>query len=322
MAVDVAPAHRARTAAVAQRTRRSTRRSVAAAHRGDAPLAWLLVAPALLGFLVFAAYPTLRGIYLSFTDFRVLGDAHWIGGANFARMMDDEVFWNSLRVTIYYVLLSAGGVIVLGLVTAVVLHRLTASTTIRSLVIIPFLVSNIVAGVIWTWMLDSQLGIANELFQAVGIPRIQFFTDPQWAVPSLAAVTIWKGLGYTTILLFVGLQALPHQVYEAARLDGASEVQMFFRITIPMLRPVLAMVVILTIINCFQIFDLVQVTTKGGPENSTNVLQNYIYSKAFGQFDFGYASALSLGLFLIMLVITFVQMRISRINESDSEGVA
>lgn len=301
-----------------RRTRRG-KVSISAAHRGDARLAWVLVAPAILGFAVFAAYPTIRGIYLSFTDFRVLGEANWIGAANFVRMMGDEVFWNSLEVTIYYVLLAAGGVIALGLITAVVVHRLTTSTLVRSLIIIPFLVSNIVAGVIWTWMLDSQLGIANEMLSAIGIPRIQFFTDPAWAIPSLAAVTIWKGLGYTTVLLFVGLQAIPTQLYEAGRLDGASEVQMFFRITIPMLRPVLAMVIILTIINCFQIFDLVQVTTKGGPENATNVLQNYIYSKAFGQFDFGYASAVSLGLFLIMLVITFVQMRVARINEADTE---
>ncbi|MFJ6533584.1 carbohydrate ABC transporter permease [Microbacterium sp. NPDC091662] len=320
MAVDVAPLVAAPETRETREPRgKRARPSLSAAHRGDAKMAWLLISPALLGFLVFAVYPTLRGIYLSFTDFRVLGDANWIGGANFVRMMSDEVFWNSLRVTIYYVLLSAGGVILLSLVTAVILHRLTTSTTIRSVIIIPFLVSNIVAGVIWTWMMDSQLGIANELLEAIGIPRIQFFTDPAWAIPALAAITVWKGLGYTTILLFVGLQAIPVQVYEAGRLDGASEFQMFRRITIPLLRPVLAMVVILTIINCFQIFDLVQVTTKGGPENSTNVLQNYIYSKAFGQFDFGYASAISLGLFLIMLVITFVQMRLSRINESDTD---
>lgn len=316
MAIDVVPLARTRAP---QEIRRQRRVSVSAAHRNDATLAWILIAPALLGFIVFAAYPTLRGIYLSFTDFRVLGDANWIGGANFIRMMSDEVFWNSLRVTIYYVALSAGGVIVLSLITSVILHRLTKSTLVRSLIIIPFLVSNIVAGVIWTWMLDSQLGIANEMLEAIGLGRVQFFTDPSWAIPSLAAITIWKGLGYTTVLLFVGLQAIPSQVYEAGRLDGASEIQMFLRITIPLLRPVLAMVVILTIINCFQIFDLVQVTTKGGPENASNVLQNYIYSKAFGQFDFGYASAVSLALFVIMIAITFVQMRLARINEADTE---
>jgi len=319
MAVDVVSAAPASVTASGSRRTRRNRASISAAHRRDAPFAWMLITPAVLGFLVFAAYPTIRGIYLSFTDFRVLGAANWVGFANFVRMMGDDVFWQSLRVTIVYVLLAAGGVIVLGLITAVIIHRLTTSTLVRSLILIPFLVSNVVAGVIWTWMLDSQLGIANELLTAIGIPRVQFFTDPAWVVPALAAVTIWKGLGYTTILLFVGLQAIPTQIYEAGRLDGASEFQMFLRITIPMLRPVLAMVIILTIINCFQIFDLVQVTTKGGPENASNVLQNYIYSQAFGQFNFGYASAVSLGLFAIMLVITFVQMRVSRINEADTE---
>lgn len=273
----------------------------------------------MLGFAVFAAYPTLRGIYLSFTDFRVLSDPVWTGLDNYKRLLGDDVFWHSVGVTLYFVALAVIGCVVLSLVTAVILHRLTSSTVVRGLIILPFLISNIVAGVVWTWMLDSQLGIVNVVLKAITGQSVQFFTDPAWAVPSLAAVTIWKGLGYTTILIFAGLQTIPEPVYEAARLDGASEVQMFRRITVPLLRPVLAMVVILTVVNSFQVFDIVQVTTRGGPENATNVLQLYIYSKAFGQFDFGYASAISIALFAMLILITFAQMRLMRINETDTD---
>jgi multiple sugar transport system permease protein len=245
--------------------------ALSAAHRKDAPLAWILVAPALIGFAVFAAYPALRGIYLSFTDYQVLTAPVFNGIKNYQELVGDGVFWNSVLVTIYFVALAGSVTIALSLITSVILHRLGTSTLVRGLVIMPFLISNIVAGIVWSWMLDSQLGIVNIILKTLTGHTILFFTSSGWAIPSLAAVTIWKGLGYTSLLLFAGLQTIPHPVYEAARLDGAGEISMFFRITIPLLRPVLAMVIILTVINEFQIFDLVQVTTKGGPENSSNV---------------------------------------------------
>ena len=289
-----------------------------AAHRGDAWLAWILIAPAALGFVVFAAYPTLRGICLSFTNYQVLSPPVWSGLANYRELIADPVFWHSLLVTIYFVALAGSVTIAVALVTSVVLHRLNTATWVRGIVILPFLISNVVAGIVWRWMLDSQLGIVNIALKAVTGHTILFFTSSEWAIPSLAAVTIWKGLGYTSLLLFAGLQTIPEPVYEAARLDGASEVRMFFRITIPLLRPVLAMVIILTVINEFQIFDLVQVTTKGGPGNASRVLQSYIYQQGFGQFDFGYACAVSIALFILMIAITATQMRLMRISDSDT----
>ena len=125
-------------------------------------------------------------------------------------------------------------------------------------------------------------------------------------------------MGYSTILIVAGLQTIPGEVYEAGRLDGASEFQMFRRLTLPLLRPIMAMVVVLTVISSFQVFDIVQVTTKGGPANASNVLQMYIYDKAFDQFDFGYAATMSLALFAMLIVITFIQMRLLRANDSDT----
>ncbi|GIF76670.1 carbohydrate ABC transporter permease [Asanoa siamensis] len=290
------------------------------AHRGDARLAWVLIAPALIGFLVFAAYPTVRGIYLSFTDFAVLSPPEWIGLDNYTHLLHDEVFWSALGVTVYFVVLSVSISLVVSIVTAAVLHRLTSSTVIRGLIILPFLISAVVAGTVWSWMLDTQLGIVNIVIKALGGDGIQFLTSRGWAIPSIALISVWKQMGYTSIIIFAGLQTIPPTIYEAGRVDGASELKMFQRLTLPLLRPILALVVVLNVIGAFQVFDIVQVTTKGGPANASNVLQMYIYSKAFGQFDFGYAAAMSLSLFVILIAITFLQMRLLRANESDTNA--
>ncbi|MFJ4632928.1 carbohydrate ABC transporter permease [Streptomyces sp. NPDC088847] len=288
------------------------------AYRGHATAAWLLIAPALIGFLVFAVYPTVRGTYFSFTTYHILSPAQWTGLANFRQMMDDSVFWHSLRATLYFVVLSVGIGILVSLVTAVVLHRLTRSTVIRGLVILPFLISGVVTAVIWSWMLDPQLGIVNVAIKAVTGERVEFLGSSSLAIPSVALISVWKSMGYNAVLIFAGLQTIPGEIYEAARLDGASEVRMFRHITVPLLRPILAMVVILSIISSIQVFDIVQVATKGGPANASNVLQMYIYDTAFSQYNFGYASAMSLALFAMLTVITFVQLRVTRANESDT----
>ncbi|WP_390623950.1 carbohydrate ABC transporter permease [Fodinicola feengrottensis] len=169
----------------------------------------------------------------------------------------------------------------------------------------------------WVWMLDPQLGIVNVVLTQLTGHNILFFGSGGWAIPAVALISVWKSMGYNAVLIFAGLQTIPPQVYEAGRIDGASEMQMFRRLTIPLLRPILVMVVILTVIGSFQVFDIVQVTTQGGPANASYVLQMYIYNKAFTQFDFGYAATMSLALFVMLLTITYMQMRLARANESD-----
>jgi ABC-type sugar transport system permease subunit len=294
---------------------RARRSSGVRSHQ--APLAWLLITPAAVGFIIFAAYPALRGVYLSFTEFHVLSPPRWIGLANFRQMFADSVFWHSLRVTVYFVALSVVIGILIALVTAVVLHRLTESTLVRGLMILPFLISGVVAALVWSWMLDPSMGIVNIVLEKLTGHTIEFLGAGSWAIPSLAMVSVWKSLGYNTILILAGLQTIPLEFYEAARLDGASELQMFRRLTIPLLRPILAMVVVLTVISAFQVFDIVAVTTQGGPANASLVLPWYIYQTAFSQFNFGYAAAMSLALFAMLIVITYLQMRLARANESD-----
>ena len=314
---DAAPPAARRDTVRRSTRRRGRERGSSAAHRHDGRLAWVLISPAVVGFLVFFAYPTVRGIYLSFTDFHVLTPPKWVGLANFRELAGDSVFWHSLQATLYFVVLSVALGVVVSLVTAVVLHRLTRSTVVRALILLPFLISGVVAGLVWSWMLDPQLGIVNVVLNKLTGHTVMFFGTSSWAIPSLAVISVWKSMGYNAVLIFAGLQTIPTTVYEAGRIDGAGEIQMFRRLTVPLLRPILVMVVILSVISSFQVFDIVQVTTKGGPADASNVLQMYIYNKAFGQFDFGYAATMSLALFVMLIAITFTQMRLARANESD-----
>ncbi|MGR3938362.1 carbohydrate ABC transporter permease [Streptomyces sp. BRA346] len=285
--------------------------------RGDGLLAAAFIAPALFGFLVFLLWPTLRGIYLSFTRFNLLTPPEWVGLDNYVRMVNDPIFWDSLRVTVLYVVMNIGVQTVVALLIAVLMQRLTQSALVRGIVLTPYLVSNVVTGIVFLWMLDTQLGIGNQILGALGFDHIGFFASQGWAIPTIALVNVWRHVGYTALLLFAGLQAIPKDMYEAGRIDGAGEWRMFWRISLPLLRPILALVLIMTVIGSFQVFDTVAVTTAGGPANATNVLQYYIYGAAFGRFQFGYASAMSVALLIVLSVITIVQYRLTKAGQTD-----
>ena len=286
-------------------------------RKDDTKLALLFIAPASVGLLVFLVWPLLTGLYYSFTEYTTLTPPTWIGLENYRRLLADPVFWNSLKVTVLYVLINIGVQTVVALVIAVLMQRLTQSTVLRSLVLAPYLVSNVVAAIVFLWILDTQLGIFNILLQWIGFDPIAFWASETWVIPTVALVNVWRHMGYTALLLFAGLQSIPAHLYEAARTEGAGEIAMFRRITLPLLRPILALVLIMTIIGSFQVFDTISVTTQGGPADASKVLQMYIYENAFAQYEFGYASALSVALLVILMVITFAQYWMSRAGQSD-----
>lgn len=288
--------------------------------RGDArnlPAAVLFLLPATIGFAVFLVWPAVRGIWLSFTDYSVFAPGEFVGLDNYRRMIDDPVFWSAMKATVEYVAINIGVQTVVALVLAVLMHRLTRSMWVRGLVLSPYLVSNVVTAMLGLLLLDYQLGFVNELLDAVGLDRLLFWGDPDLVIPTIALVNVWRHLGYTALLIFAGLQTISPGIYEAAKVDGANEWASFWRITMPLLRPYLAMVLIVTSIGSFQVFDTVSVATQGGPANSSNVIQYYIYNVAFTRYDFGYASAMSVALLLVLSVITFAQYRMSRAGQSD-----
>ncbi|HEY8717789.1 sugar ABC transporter permease [Pengzhenrongella sp.] len=301
------------TRAAPERGRRPKRRR----ERNDLKVALLFVGPATLGFLIFYVWPALRGVYYSFTDFSVLSPPTWVGTANYQKLIGDNLVWNAFKVTLEYVVLNIGAQTILALTIAVLMHRFTKSMAVRGALLMPYLIANVVVALSWYWMLDYQVGIVNQIMEWVGIDKVAFFGDSFWAIPTIAFVNVWRHVGYTALLIFAGLQTIPTGLYEAAALDGSSEVRTFFKITIPLLRPVLAMVLVITVTGSFQLFDTVAVTTQGGPVNATRVIYYYIYDLAFTRFDFGYASAISVVLFVILASVAFAQIKLLRAGESD-----
>jgi multiple sugar transport system permease protein len=287
--------------------------------------AMLFLAPAFLGFVVFYAWPALRGFYLSFTDFDLLRNSgDWVGLDNYSALVSDTLFWNALWTTFKYVVINIGIQTVLALGIAVLMHRLTQSVVVRGIILIPWLIPNAVLALLWMWMLDPNLGVVNSWLDAIGVGTQGFLGSEGQVIPTLAAINIWKHMGYTALLLFGGLVMIPRSFYEAAALDGASEWRMFRTITLPLLRPVLALVLVVTLIGSFQVFDVVQIATAGigggnpgGPGNSSRVLYMYIFQQAFEFNALGYASALAVALIMLLVIVAFIQMRLLRAGESD-----
>ena len=284
--------------------------------KDDRILGPAFILPATIGLVAFYIWPLVRGIYLSFTEYNLLTPETFTGIDNYKRMVRDDTFWNAVRVTLEYVVINIGLQTLLALAIAVLMQRLTQSTFVRSIVLTPYLVSNVVVAMLWLWLLDATLGVSNQVIEALTGESVNFFSSTL-AIPTIALINVWRHMGYTALLIFAGLQAIPNTVYEAGKIDGASEWTMFWRITIPLLRPILALVLIMTMIGSFQVFDTVSVTTQGGPVNATRVLQYYIYDLAFGRFQFGYASAIAVGLLIILAAITAAQYRLMRAGETD-----
>jgi len=311
----------ARAPAVA-RQRAAKPRAVAV--RRETVVAWLFLLPSLIGFVVFYAYPALRGFYLSFTNFDLLKNSgDWVGTQNYQQMFHDALFWNALGVTFKYVIINIGIQTILALAIAVLMHRLTKSVVVRGIIVLPWLIPNVVLALLWMWMLDPNLGIVNHYLNAIGIPSQGFLGDEGQVIPTIAGINIWRNMGYTALLLFGGLVMIPRSYYEAAALDGAGEWRMFRTVTLPLLRPVLALVLVVTLIGSFQVFDTVQIATggfggaPGGPANASRVMYLYIFQQAFEFNALGYASALSVALIVLLVVVAAVQMRLLRAGESD-----
>jgi multiple sugar transport system permease protein len=283
----------------------------------DTLTAWLFILPSLIGFITFYAVPAVRGLYYSFTDWDMLKEPQFIGLDNYVKIFSDPQFWRSLQVTVYYVLLNIPAQTVLAIGLAVMMDRVVKSTVVRSIFILPWLLPSVIVATIWAWIMNPALGPIGAIFRAFGLPEPPFLGSPDQAMPSIALINIWQYTGNAALLVFAGLQTIPKEVYEAAAIDGATERRIFWTITLPLLRPVLVFVLVTTIIGSFQIFDTIAVTTTGGPAGATRVIIWYIFEYAFTRFQMGYATAVSVILFLILVAITFIQMRVLRADASD-----
>lgn len=280
-------------------------------------IALLFLTPTLFGFIVFYFWPMLRGIQISFTDWDLISAPRFAGLANYRKLLSDEHFLSALVITAIYVVVNITTQTAAGLGIAVLMQRVSQSTFIRSLLLVPWLVPNVTIAVITLFMLDPNIGLLNHLLGYLSTAPIPFYNDPDLAIYTVALVNSWRNMGYTALLIFAGMQMIPRMIYEAAEIDGASARQVFFRITMPLIRPILAMVVVVSMIGSFQIFDTVAIATKGGPVGSTRVIYFYIYQKAFNQGQMSYAATMAVVLLLVILAMTIMQLKLTRATETD-----
>jgi multiple sugar transport system permease protein len=283
----------------------------------EAITAYLFIFPAMFGFAVFYLLPTIRGLQISTTNWNLLSDPRNVGLENYQTMVADPVFWNALKVSGLYVLLNIPLQTIIGLFLAVAMDRLTRSMLVRAALIVPYLISNVIAAMVWIWLLDPFLGIFNTVLGSFGIERLAFFGTPELALPAVAGINIWRHMGLTALLFYAGLQGIPRTVYEAAMIDGSDEWTTFWKITLPLLRPVTVFVLVTSVVGSFQIFDTIAVTTNGGPIDATRSLVFYIYDNAFKFFKMGYATAMSITLFAILIFFSILQLRLFRADQSD-----
>jgi multiple sugar transport system permease protein len=283
-------------------------------------VAYLFILPSLIGFVLFYAYPSVRSVFISFTEWNLLSDAEYVGWANYQDIFSDERFWRALQTTVVYVLWNIPLQTILALFMAVVLERFSTvlSTLLRSIMILPWLMPSVIVSLLWLWILDPSLGIANEFLKLFGVPKQYFMGEPQQAIAWVAAINIWRNAGYNAILIFAGLKTIPRSLYEVAEIDGANSWTQFQRITLPLLRPVLTFVLVTTVVGSFQIYDTIAVTTNGGPAGATRVIIFYIIDEVFNRrISMGTATAASVVLFCILVSVTLIQMRFLQANQSD-----
>ena len=284
--------------------------------RDDRVAAAFFLIPTFVGFFVFYVYPALRGLWYSFTDFNLIGDAHYVGLDNYAKAIGDKEVWNAFALTIAYALYNIIGQTFLGLLLAALMQRFARSTWVRSLLLLPWLVPNVAIALIWGWLLDSNIGYVTRLLSYVGIDGVTFY-NAHAAMPIVAGINIWAYTGYTALLLYAGMLQIPGELYESAALDGAGEGRMFFSITLPLLRPVLVLVLVMGLIGSFQIFDTVQIGYAGHPIPAVRVIYYYIYQQGFTFLKMGYASAVAMLLVVVLAIFTAIQLRLMRAGSSD-----
>jgi len=286
--------------------------------KSDLLVALPFMAPALLGLIVFVLWPGLRGVYLSFTEYNIFRPPVFTGLENYSRMFSDPVFWNALWVTLEYVFINIAVQTVFALFIAVLMQRYTRSAVIRGVILLPYLFSNVIVALVWYWLADYNLGLLNSTLDFFNVDKITFFSDVL-AMPTIALINVWRHVGYTALLIFAGLQAIPKDIYDASAVDGAGEWRTFRSITLPLLRPVMAFVLVITVTGSFQIFDTIAVTTNGGPIHATRTFSILIADAAWGNNEFGYASAISVALMVMLSLIAFAQTKLLSANQSDMD---
>jgi multiple sugar transport system permease protein len=279
--------------------------------------AYLLLAPAVIVLAALTIYPTIYAIYISLFSFRGGQRDAFAGLGNYINLLSDGQFWNSIWVVVRFTVVAVALELLLGLALALFLNtELWGRGLWRALMMVPMMLTPVVVGVIWRLMLNPGVGVVNALLVPLGIGPIDWFGSGGWAFAAIVLTDIWNWTPFVFLILLAGLQAQPVEPFEAARIDGASHLQTFFYLTLPLLRRSILVALLLRTMDAFRIFDQIFIMTQGGPGNSTEVASLYLYKTAFKFFDMGYAAA---GLFVVLVIITAISRFYIRILSREEE---
>lgn len=273
-------------------------------------LAYCFLLPSLIGLAVFTIYPIVASFILSFTQWDTLTPIQFVGFDNYKALLRDETFRISLVNNLFYTGVTVPLTIFFSILLAIGMNtKIRGVGIFRVLYFLPNVTASIAVGVIWALMF-TPYGPINGLIRMFGVDNPPgWLASPAWALPAVMIVAIWKGVGYNAVILLAGLQGIPNHLYEAAEIDGAGRLMKFMRITIPMLSPVIFFCSVMAVIGSFQVFDTIMAMTQGGPGRATNVIVYHIYNTAFLEYKFGYASAMSYVLFLLIMLVTLIQFK-------------
>jgi multiple sugar transport system permease protein len=291
-------------------TTRSFARQNVRRARGFSITPYLFVVPYLIVFLLFRFGPSVVGFLISLTDWKILGNPNLVGLDNYQRLAADSQFFTALVNTGYFMLLAAPPLVLLGLVLALLVdQQLHGRMIARTAIFLPYVVMSTVVGVIWLFIFEKESGILNYYLGLFGISPIAWLSNTQTAMPAVAIATLWWTVGFNMIIFLAGLQDVPQELEDAARVDGATEFAVFRHITLPLLAPATFVVVMLTLINTFQVFDQIYVMTGGGPSLSTLTIIQYLYYQAFEFYKLGYGSAVAYIALAVLIVLAILQQR-------------
>ncbi len=271
----------------------------------DALAGWLYILPSFSVIICFVAIPICMSIYFSFTDYNVLTAPVWVGIDNYVTLFNDIYVQASLQNTIAYTFLTVPAQTFVSMLVGVVLaeyFRGRFGGAVKSALFVPVISSSILVGTLWTLLLATDDGMINSALNLVGIDSVNWLGQTSTSLISVAIVAVWKNIGYFLVIFYAGIMDIPRSYYEAAEVDGATKVQQFFKITLPCLKPITYLVVTLGVIWSFQVFDMVYAMTQGGPGSSTSTLVYTIYRAGFREYRMGYASAIAVVLFALILI--------------------
>uniref|UniRef100_A0A540VL54 Sugar ABC transporter permease n=1 Tax=Litorilinea aerophila TaxID=1204385 RepID=A0A540VL54_9CHLR len=265
---------------------------------------YIFISPFILGFLLWFLLPAVTALWLAVNDWNLIRPPRFVGADNFLKMGTDRLFWQSLKVTTVFSIISVPVGLVLSFLLALLMNtKVRGIAFFRTVYYLPSIVPAVASAVLWAWILNTEFGLLNVLLQALGLPKVPWLQDPEWALPALILMSLW-GLGGSMIIYLAGLQGIPETYYEAARIDGAGRWAQLRHITIPLMSPIIFFNLIMGIIGSFQIFTAGYLVTNGGPQNATLFYVLYLYRNGFEYLDMGYAAALAWILFFIILALT------------------